>query len=194
MSTSVIAACGYSPAKAPTWHTNDGRAMPLPEMETSHLFYSLRMVWNATMPAEWKQGIREPKPWTVRKEMFPYYRMILPQILAELKKRSDLDPICTKELGLMQMRYLQPMPTTSDLDTNKAPPMPLFFKTVPPASLESLPLYHPKQVSFRYHERTKMLERLYALMCGYQTPTLPMGAGMAAEFKLIMDSLKELES
>jgi len=36
-----------------TWKTQDGELLSPPEMKTTHLFYSLRMIWNHSMPEEY---------------------------------------------------------------------------------------------------------------------------------------------
>lgn len=90
------------------WYGNNGTSYIIPEMETSHLFYCIRMVWNCTMPPHMTYGIRRPTNWILNPHMLPYYKDVLPSLFTELAKRNDLtDAASIAELKLMRTRALQ---------------------------------------------------------------------------------------
>lgn len=83
------------------WRTrNEGDVSPS-SMLTRHLFYTLRMIWNHTMPAHMKVG-RHVKAWTFGRRHPPeYMRQAIEQIGSELFRRDDLAPWMLAELEQM---------------------------------------------------------------------------------------------
>lgn len=78
----------------------DGDVEPA-AMETRHLFYTLRMVWNHTMPGHMTVG-RNVKRWSFGARHSPQYlQEAVVQIGAELLQRDDLAPWMREELEEM---------------------------------------------------------------------------------------------
>lgn len=85
------------------WRTNGGPELLPQEMDTHHLYYTLRMIWNHTVPA---------------KHHFPCYRrytfdpsytkdyllQAIPALLEELSKRTDILPSWKVGLNFMMKR------------------------------------------------------------------------------------------
>lgn len=87
------------------WRAREGDLVPA-AMETRHLFYTLRMIWNHTMPAHmtvggnvkrWRFGDRHP---------MDYMGEAVVQVGAELFRRRDLAPWQRDQLEQMA-RWLQ---------------------------------------------------------------------------------------
>jgi len=78
-----------SPAAPFIWTTQEGQQIRPRDMETRHLFYSLRMIFNHTAPAAYQiAGCRRyagPEAWPIT-----YRRAAVVALVAELKNRSDL--------------------------------------------------------------------------------------------------------
>jgi hypothetical protein len=88
------------PAKLWRWRTKGGESYLLPqEMATTHLFYTLRMIWNHTMPkpAQLPGG---------RYEFGPHYtdaymKQAIAQLTPELARRRDLPADLQRQLKHM---------------------------------------------------------------------------------------------
>lgn len=85
--------------------TQEGDVMTPDEMETTHLFYVIRMVYNHTAPpalrlpgGHWKEAER----WPVKTK-----KRILRVMIAELAKRQDLPFALDVQLGIMRDRCRQ---------------------------------------------------------------------------------------
>lgn len=80
------------------WIERGGRRVPPVHMETRHLFYTLRMIWNHAMPAHMRVG-RNLKRWSFGKPHTPeYMREAVLHIGAELLGRPDIAPWMLAEL------------------------------------------------------------------------------------------------
>ena len=74
-------------ADKPTWKTQKGETKLIEEMETSHIFHSLRMLWNHLAPASYQ--LRPFKRYSLSMSTSYMKRSIL-AFLGELRKRKDL--------------------------------------------------------------------------------------------------------
>ena len=80
---------GFQLAKRWKWKTKNNEFLLPEEMRTSHLFYTLRMIWNNTCPPHTRVG-------NVRLYNFgPYYtheylKQAVGQLSFELRRRDDL--------------------------------------------------------------------------------------------------------
>lgn len=99
------AALGGSGMRKFRWQTMDGQILTPPEMETTHLFYVIRMVYNHTVPpalrlpgGHWK----EAEEWTPETK-----RRILIEMIKELAKRDDLPFALDVQLSIMRERCRQ---------------------------------------------------------------------------------------
>lgn len=83
------------------WRTSRGIYIYPREMETRHLFFSLRMIWNHTMPEE------AHIPEGMRYSHFgPYYteeylKQAVKELSSELSKRNDMTPDWKRQLQSM---------------------------------------------------------------------------------------------
>lgn len=78
------------------WVTNDGDKIHMGEMGTTHLFYSLRMVYNATCPEELRVG-RNPRIWRIRRGT----AMKASGLVNELSRREDIPDWMVSEIAQM---------------------------------------------------------------------------------------------
>lgn len=90
---------GQNPFK---WKTQKGEFVSIVDMETSHLFYTLRMIWNHSMPKEAQVGDN------IRKYQFSSYytskytMQACYYILLELDSRTDLPVNLTFQFNQMK--------------------------------------------------------------------------------------------
>lgn len=76
------------------------------DMETRHLFHTLRMIWNNFMPTEWAVGV-------VKLYEFPrfytkaYFADAIVFIGRELAQRRDLTPDQRAQLEQMAARFIK---------------------------------------------------------------------------------------
>lgn len=71
------------------------------EMQTRHLFFTLRMIWNHSMPKEWEIGY-EPRRYKFGPEYHEgYMRQAVAQIGLELTTRDDIEEDWQFELDQM---------------------------------------------------------------------------------------------
>jgi hypothetical protein len=94
------------PARRFAWRTRDGQHIDVSRMETRHLFYTLRMIWNHTMPKDAKL-----KPY--RSYAFSsfyteqYLKEAIRHIFHELTGRKDISKRFVKELEIMAKYVLK---------------------------------------------------------------------------------------
>lgn len=87
------------------WTCHDGREMRPAKMQTTHLFYSVRMVFNALVPKEHRI---EGKVWMLSPHRPPgYWRQALIIMLQELSTRHDLPTYMMHQLFQMQLSVKQ---------------------------------------------------------------------------------------
>lgn len=86
------------------WRASGGGNISPTDMETSHLFYTLRMIWNNKMPESMHVG-------RVKQYYFPefytdnYFKIAIISIASELCKRTDLDFIFLRQLEAMAKNF-----------------------------------------------------------------------------------------
>lgn len=73
------------------WITHDGRELKPSDMETTHCFYSLRMVWNNLVPESLRVG--KFKGWDLRHRSPYYWITSVRQLSLELRSRWDSLPV-----------------------------------------------------------------------------------------------------
>jgi hypothetical protein len=82
------------------WLAKNGRKLLPSEMETSHLFYVIRMIWNNSMPEDAK--IEPYVKYTDILEWTPkYVKDSLTNIIEELKSRKDVDVAWASDFNKM---------------------------------------------------------------------------------------------
>ena len=81
-----------------TWRTSKGEEIPIREMESKHLFFCVRMLWNHSCPPHLRF---EPfKRWNLNRPV-KYWTDRLPLLLVELQTRGDLDSWMINQLNQM---------------------------------------------------------------------------------------------
>lgn len=87
------------------WRDRCGREHFLKDMSTTHLFYTLRMIWNHSMPADAQVGI------DIKRYSFPpfythtYMMQACTLIFEELSTRTNLPVHLRKELTQMVLYF-----------------------------------------------------------------------------------------
>jgi hypothetical protein len=86
------------------WVCMDTRVMRPCEMQTSHLFNSVKMIWNNKCPVAWRvqpyTEYKGVKRWGIRETKYA-----VKNLLRELANRSDLTPGMVDALGKMAARF-----------------------------------------------------------------------------------------
>lgn len=88
------------------WLTSAGRKTKIEEMDTCHLFYTLRLVWNTLMPRPLSVGTYKAVYFQPDLYTPEYWTSVLPDMYSELQSRSDLPARYKKQLANMQMPHL----------------------------------------------------------------------------------------
>lgn len=90
---------------ATKWITSAGQATPVMLMETSHLHYTIRLIWNTFMPEPLHLG---PGKITVFANKHPpeYLAEVSKALYSELLSRDDVQPWMLEELDHMQLNSL----------------------------------------------------------------------------------------
>lgn len=84
----------------------EGQIMEIPEMETSHLFFSIRMIFNGIVPE--KLRIPNTKYYPQIKRQDPKgLREVILQMMAELTQRDDLQTWMLRQLNYMEQTCRQ---------------------------------------------------------------------------------------
>lgn len=84
------------------WITNEGRELLMSEMETSHVFYSLRMIYNALCPPGLVVG-ESPNIWKVGSVTAKKARALC----KELSSRKNIPAWMEDEIEQMSARILE---------------------------------------------------------------------------------------
>jgi hypothetical protein len=84
-----------------TWQARIEGPMLPKKMETRHLFMTLRMIWNHTMPRHMNVGHKIARYELSAKYTNAYLRVAITQIGLELFTRQDMTPTWTKQLHEM---------------------------------------------------------------------------------------------
>lgn len=84
------------------WYSAIDRCWVHPsEMETRHLFFTFRMIWNHSMPPEWEVGYNVKRHEFGKRYTPEYMKQAVAQIGRELATRTDIDPLWQDELDQM---------------------------------------------------------------------------------------------
>ncbi len=113
MSEELIEASTSAPALPFRWRDAGGNYHAPESMETRHLFYTLRMIWNHSMPEVWRiQPFRlyRFQPFYTEE----YMRSAITAIGKELLSRPDLLPSWKAQIDFMASRFasMKPQLTT----------------------------------------------------------------------------------
>lgn len=82
------------------WRQSNGRKIKPSDMRTSHVFHTLRMIWNNRMPNPVPDN---PKFYTFDQRFYPeeYLKEALVQMWFELQRREDIPPKFLRQLDWM---------------------------------------------------------------------------------------------
>lgn len=83
------------------WTTADGRTLRMTEMATTHLFFSVRMIWNHSVPEQMR--FKPYRRWRFARPA-SYYAVKLRGLLTELALRDDLPGWMDRQLQEMAAR------------------------------------------------------------------------------------------
>jgi hypothetical protein len=88
------------------WIKSDGTAQNMTDLDTCHLFYTLRLVWNSMMPrplsvGTFKSVLFKPDLYTSE-----YWSKCLPAMFNELHSRTDLPKRYKEQLADIQLEAL----------------------------------------------------------------------------------------
>jgi hypothetical protein len=84
----------------PKWRDRKGSFHDISSMETRHLFYTVRMIWNHTSPSDLQ--LKPFKKYSFSKFYTQeYFAKMVKAMLIELSKRNDLTWIWVNELNFM---------------------------------------------------------------------------------------------
>ena len=78
------------------WETQYGELIPVTKMKTSHVFHSIRMVYNNTCPKGWQT--RNTFKRYILNRPAHYWRKAVMALMEELATRKDLTPAQLAEL------------------------------------------------------------------------------------------------
>lgn len=82
------------------WRTRSGDFVNIEDMDTHHLFYTVKMIWNHSVPEQYKikpfQQYRFPAIYTPK-----YIREATAAMLCELKTRDDITDYWLAQLHFM---------------------------------------------------------------------------------------------
>jgi len=83
------------------WRDSKGNFHYPDDMETRHLFFTLRMIWNYTCPSHMQ--LHPFKKYNHFDDFYTpkYFMKSIEKLLSELSKREDLTPYFQKQIGKM---------------------------------------------------------------------------------------------
>src|SRR5579862_1124781 len=85
------------------WTTQTGERIPVNKMTTSHLFFTVRMIYNHTAPPTRRilgcKEYKQPYTWSIG-----FKRKAIENLLNELKTRTDISHFMWKQLCEMRER------------------------------------------------------------------------------------------
>lgn len=82
------------------WVTQDGEVMKFSSMKTSHLFFSIRMIYNHSVP--WGYQVSHSKQYDMQNFSPKQRRESLTYLITELSKRKDLEEWMKKQIQIMR--------------------------------------------------------------------------------------------
>lgn len=95
------------------WLTSRGERTPVANMEDTHLFFTLRLIWNSMMPLELSVGTYKSAYFKPTLYTTDYWKGFLPVLYAELHSRSELPRRYKEQLANMQIEHLLARVSTS---------------------------------------------------------------------------------
>lgn len=96
------------------WKKSDGSATELKHMATTHLFYTLRLVWNSMMPRPLSVGTYKSVLFRVDIYTVKYWQDILPLMFDELHSRDNLPNRYVEQLANIQLDALLERTSTQE--------------------------------------------------------------------------------
>ena len=94
------------------WKTSAGSSTELTDMETSHLFYTIRLVWNSFMPRPLSVGTYKAVWFNTELYTSKYLTKLLPALYKELLARDNITDRHKQQLEDMQLPHLLAMVST----------------------------------------------------------------------------------
>lgn len=88
------------------WVTSKGDRTNIAEMKTTHLFYTLRLLYNSFMPRPLSVGTYKQCYFTPSLYTSDYLQQIIPAIYTELNNRDGLSYSYKQQLANMQIPHL----------------------------------------------------------------------------------------
>lgn len=82
------------------WVTQEGEVMKFSEMRTSHLFFSIRMIYNHSVPYGYQ--VSHSKQYDMSQFPPDRRREALTYLITELSKRKDLDEWMVRQIQTMR--------------------------------------------------------------------------------------------
>lgn len=99
------------------WVKSDGTVQNLADMDTCHLFYTLRLIWNSMMPRPLSVGTFKSVYFTPRLYTSEYWSKCLPAMFNELHSRTDLPKRYKEQLANIQLEALLERTNKANLNT-----------------------------------------------------------------------------
>lgn len=94
------------PTRPVVWKTQDGERIPVAQMRTSHLFYTVRMIFNHTVPRTYEiagcKRYSDVRTWRV-----DFRRQAVAAMLSELAQRTDIQHWMKDQLLTMRDTFRQ---------------------------------------------------------------------------------------
>ncbi len=87
------------------WRDRKGKTHLVSNMETRHLFYTLRMIWNHSAPINLRLEPYQKYFFSPSKYSATYIRKAAKHIFLELSRRTDLQFLWVKELKFMERNF-----------------------------------------------------------------------------------------
>lgn len=88
------------------WITSNGEQTALIDMDTRHLFYTLRLLYNSFMPRDLSIGTYKQSYFTPSLYTSKYLTQLTPAMYEELHSRADLSYFYRQQLADMQIPHL----------------------------------------------------------------------------------------
>lgn len=88
------------------WITSNGEKTALTDMDTKHLFYTLRLLYNSFMPRDLSIGTYKQSYFTPSLYTSEYLLQLVPKMYGELISRTDLSYFYQQQLANMQIPHM----------------------------------------------------------------------------------------
>jgi len=80
----------FKPDPSFRWKAQSEGKLRVKDMETKHLFFSLRMIWNHSAPD--RERVPPYRPWQLSSAASDYWKTALKELHFELMSRTNLEP------------------------------------------------------------------------------------------------------